>query len=51
MPALQAALESELRDWLDAFMARARDELAVRNAEVDTADAYASLAQHCGPPT
>lgn len=50
MPALQAALESELRDWLDAFMARARDELAVRNAEVDTADAYASLAQRCGPP-
>jgi len=49
MPALQAALQAELREWLDAFMARARDELAARNAAVDAPDEYALLARRCGP--
>ncbi len=49
MPAVQAAFQTELREWLDAFMARARDELAARNAAVDTPGEYALLAQRCGP--
>lgn len=49
MPALQAAFQSELRAWLDAFMARARDELSARNAAVDTPRQYSLLAERCGP--
>src|SRR5512147_1143579 len=49
MAAMQDALKADLAKWLDAFMAHARDELAVRNAAVDTKAEYEKLAQACGP--
>jgi len=49
MAGMQDALKADLSQWLDAFMARSRDELAVRNAAVDTADEYEKLARACGP--
>lgn len=49
MASAQETLKADLSGWLDAFMARARDELAARNAAVDTKAEYEKLAQACGP--
>ena len=48
MAQAQDSLKSELAAHLDAFMARARDELAVRHAAVDTDREYEKLGRTCG---
>jgi len=48
MADVQESLRAELAAHLEAFMARARDELAARHAAVDTDREYEMLARTCG---
>lgn len=48
MAEAQAATKAEISEALDAFMVRARSDLAARHAEIDTRDEYEKLVRVCG---
>jgi hypothetical protein len=48
MAEVQDAMRAELTTHLEAFMTRARDDLALRHAAVDTDREYEMLARTCG---
>ncbi|MEO8487742.1 MAG: hypothetical protein ABI585_15555 [Betaproteobacteria bacterium] len=45
---VQEALKTDLSASLDAFMERARDEIARRHARIDTRDEYERITRNCG---
>jgi hypothetical protein len=49
MAGAQAAIKEALDAELGVFLAQASDELARRNAAIDTPDEYERLARECGP--
>jgi len=49
MAGAQAAIKQALDAELTVFLAQASDELARRNAAIDTPDEYERLARECGP--
>ena len=49
MAGAQASIKEALDAELGVFLAQASDELARRNAAIDTADEYERLARECGP--
>lgn len=49
MAEAQQAIRAELAAHLEAFMAEARADLALRHAAIDTPEEYEKLARECGP--